>query len=174
MPDQPVATLPDYRSREQVRRARNLRRVGLGALYVVLLLGLASVLGVRTGHVSATQAGYRLTVDYPQVTRAGLAVPLHIRLDAPAPITEPVTLEVSRGLWERFDFQNYYPNPSAETADADVVSLEFDPPDAPVFTMSLDARTAPDQNGGTGRYRIAALDGSTVLAAVDFRLWVVP
>ncbi|MDQ1665488.1 MAG: hypothetical protein QOH75_1519 [Actinomycetota bacterium] len=93
----------------------------------------------------------------------------------PGGFTEPIRLAVSADLLERFDFQNFYPNPSKETATGTFVYYEFDPPPGDTFRLSLDARTAPDQNGSTQVYRtrLLAPDGAE-LVGVSFRMWVAP
>lgn len=169
-----VGTLPEHRAIGQVRRARNLRRIGLGFIWVVVGLGLTGLLGVKTGEVRETDDGYTLRVRYPQVTRAGIAVPFHVRVEHPGGFSQPVQLAFTEKLFERFDFANFYPNPSAETASGGFVYYEFDPPPGDVLEVSLDARTAPDQNGSFSRYRAVLLVADAPVTQVSFRLTVVP
>jgi hypothetical protein len=124
--------------------------------------------------VTGEADGYRLTVTHAQVTRAGIAVPFHVRVTHAGGFDGPLTLAISEGLLERFDFQNFYPNPAAETADADFVYYEFDPPPGDVFELNLDARTSPDQNGSTTVYETALLLDDRPVTDVSFRVWVVP
>jgi hypothetical protein len=166
--------LEEHRDEHAVRRARNGRRAGLTALVLVVLAGLVGLLGIRSATATARGEGAVLAVTHAQVTRAGIAVPLHVEVRRPAGFDGPVELAVSSALLERFDFQNFYPNPSKETADRRWVRYEFDPPPGHVFRLSLDARTSPDQNGSAGRYQVRLLDGATVSAEVSFRMVVVP
>jgi hypothetical protein len=69
-------------------------------------------------------------VVHAVLTRPGLATPLRIEVAHPGGFADPVTLRFSRGIFERFDFQNWYPNPSAETGSDVYVQYEFDPPPA--------------------------------------------
>lgn len=170
-----VATLPDPRDEPAVRRARNGRRVALSLIGLVLLLGLAGFLGIRSSTVTARSAdGYELSVTHAQVTRAGIAVPFHVTVRHQGGFDEPVTLSISSSLLERFDFQNLYPNPATETATGSRLVYEFDPPPGEVFRLNLDARTAPDQNGSVETYRAALLVDGRQVAQVEFRMWVVP
>lgn len=170
-----VATLVDPRDVRAARRSRDSRRVGLVVLGLVVLLGLSGALGVRSSTSSARSAdGWSLDVRHPQVTRAGIAAPFHVVVRHPGGFAGPFTLSISSRLMERFDFQNFYPNPASETATAGRLLYEFDPPPGDTFRLNLDARTAPDQNGSTEVYRTAVVvDGRTV-AEVSFRMWVVP
>ena len=169
-----VRTLEEERDEAAVRRARDYRRVGLVALLLLVVAGLAGVMGVTSTTVTAEGGGSTLSVTHARVTRAGVAVPLHVSVRRPGGFDGPVQLAVSAALLERFDFQNFYPNPSKETADGDFLLYEFDPPPGPDFRLSLDARTAPDQNGSAGRYEVRLLDAGAVLARVSFRMVVVP
>ena len=169
-----IRTLEEHRDEPAVRRARDYRRAGMVAVLLVVLAGLVGLLGIRSATSSATGGGYLLSVTHAQVTRAGIAAPLHIRVQRPGGFDGPIRLELSESLLERFDFQNFYPNPSAETATGRYLLYEFDPPPGDRFRLSLDARTAPDQNGSAGRYVVRLLDGSTPVARVTFRMVVVP
>lgn len=169
-----MATLEEERDERAVRRARDARRAGLTVLLLVVVAGLAGLMGIRSATATDSGAGSVLSVTHAQVTRAGIAVPLHVQVRRPAGFEGPIRLAISEALLERFDFQNFYPNPSAETADGRWLRYEFDPPPGTTFRLSLDARTAPDQNGSIGRYEVRLLDGSQVAARVSFRMVVVP
>ena len=174
MADGAFPTLRGVRGDASVRRARNARRAGLLLLGLVVLAGLTGFLGIRTATVTGEADGYRMTVTHAQVTRAGIAVPFHVRVTHAGGFDGPLTLAISEGLLERFDFQNFYPNPSAETGTDEYVYYEFDPPPGDVFELNLDARTSPDQNGSTTVYRTALLLDDRPVTDVSFRLWVVP
>jgi len=170
-----MATLVDARDEREVRRARDLRRLSLVAIGAVLLAGLAGLLGIRSATVSARSPdGYLLEVEHAQITRAGIAVPFHLTVRHEGGFSGPVTLSIDSDLVERFDFQNFYPNPAAETATAGRLLYEFDPPPGDVLRVSLDARTAPDQNGSTEVYDAALVIDGRAVAEVSFRMWVVP
>jgi len=174
MPAEHIPSLPRHQAVDQVRRARNLRRVGLGALALVVGLGLATLLGARSATTASAAAGYTMSVTYPAVTRPGLAVPLRIEVERAGGFPGPVTLAISRGIFERFDFQNFYPNPSAETGSAGYVYYEFDPPPGDRLRVSLDGRTSPDQNGSVGNHRVALVIDGQPITEVRFRMVVMP
>jgi hypothetical protein len=169
-----VLTLEEERDERAVRQARNYRRAGLTVLLVLVLAGLAGLLGIRSATETSTGDGSVLRVSHAQVTRAGVAVPFHVEVDRPGGFDGAIRLAVSAELLERFDFQNFYPNPSKETSDGRFLVYEFDPPTGDRFRVSLDSRTAPDQNGSWGRYQVRLMDGTAVTARIRFRMLVVP
>lgn len=170
-----VSTLVDARDAHASRRSRGLRRAGMSAVGLVVLLGLSGVLGIRSSTSTARSPdGWSLAVRHAQVTRAGIAVPFHVTVRHAGGFDGPVTLSLSSDLMERFDFQNFYPNPAKETATEDRLIYEFDPPPGDTFRLSVDARTSPDQNGSTAVYRTSVLADGRPVAEVAFRMWVVP
>ena len=143
----------------------------IGAL---VLAGLVGLLGVRSATVSGSGGGYTMSVRHAQVTRAGVAVPFHVRVTRSGGFDRPLTLSISEDMLERFDFQNWYPNPSKETTSGGMVLYEFEAPPGNVFELDLDARTAPDQNGSTSVYRtMLVIDGQPMID-LSFRLSVAP
>lgn len=170
-----VRTLPSARRTEQTRRARNWRRAGLAVIWALVLTGASGMLGVRSGVVEDRVGEHVLRVEYARVSRAGAPTPLRVRVESGEGFAGgPITLTVSRNFFERLDFQNYYPNPTAETSGRADVYLEFDPPPGKVFVLSLDARTAPDQNGSTERVRVGLVLEGVRVAGVAFRTVVLP
>ena len=169
-----VHTDVDLRDDRGARDTRTWRRLGLAALVLLLLLALAGVFGIRSATTSEKSQGRTLTVDHLVVTRAGIALPFHVRVEHDGGITGTFTLRISRELFEHFDFQNFYPNPAKETGSRDFVFYEFDPPPGDTFKLDLDARTAPDQNGSTDVYEVALIVDDAVVTTVDFRMWVAP
>ena len=173
--DTGLRTLEEPRDERAVRRARDHRRVGLGLVLLAVLAGLTGMLGIRSSTATARGGGSVLEVEHAQVTRAGIAVPLHVQVVHPGGFAGAVRLAISADLMERFDFQNFYPNPSKETSDGRFLTYEFDPPTGDRFTVNLDARTSPDQNGSWETYEVRLLDADdAVVAAVRFRMVVVP
>ncbi|MGH8824800.1 MAG: hypothetical protein ACRDVN_10020 [Jiangellaceae bacterium] len=169
-----VPTLPRHRDPGGARRARNLRRVGIVALGVLVAAGLVGALGPRTADVAAEGGGYRLVAHHAQVTRSGMATPLRVEVIRPGGFDGPVTLAFDKDLFDRLDFQNFYPNPSAETAAPHRIVYEFDPPQGEVLSVTLDARTGPTQPPSAHRYWVAVIDDGREVAEVRFRMVVLP
>jgi hypothetical protein len=171
-----TSTLPDRRPDEKVRRARDLRRVGLTLLSVFVLLGLTGVLGTRTAEKSASAGRYDLTVTYPQVSRSGHAVrfEVEVRREGGFPAGEPVRLRVLGRYYDLFDENGFSPQPDAETADDRYVYDEFAPPDGDTLLVSVDTRIEPARNSGEdGEVSVLDEDGRPV-TTVRFHTYLVP
>lgn len=166
--------IEEVRDEPAVRRARDFRRAGIVGLCILLLGALLGAFGITSTTTTARGGGYQLSVEHARVTRAGVAVPFHVEVRRAGGFSAPIELQVQASLLERFDFQNFYPNPSKETATDRFVVYEFDPPPGGVFLLSLDARTAPDQNGSWGRYTVRLVAHGTTVAHVSFRMAVAP
>ena len=171
---QHIPTLPAHREPERSRRARNIRRVGIFALTIFVLAGLLGYFGPRSSAVSAAGGGYRLDVMHAQVTRSGLVAPLRVRVGHPGGFCGPITLAFSKDIFDRFDFQNWYPNPSTETAGPLRLEYEFDPPPGDVFELTLDVRVGPTQPPSAHRYWVAVVSDDSEVARVNFRMVVMP
>lgn len=166
--------MPDVRDARAARRARALRRLGVMAFVVLVGFALVGLLGPRQATASATENGYTVDVRYPQVTRSGLVSPLRVRVSHEGGFAGPIALAFDDALFDRFDFQNWYPNPDAETGTPDRVEYEFQPPSGDVFALSLDARTGPTQPPSAYHYWVAVLVEGREVARVGFRVWVMP
>lgn len=107
----PPSTFFDVRDRRQLRVAWVGRRLLLLGLVAIVVLGLAGVFGVRTRSVASHGAGYTLTLEYGQLSRAGLDTPWRLWVDHPGGFDAPVVLETSAGYFEIFEHQAFYPAP---------------------------------------------------------------
>ena len=122
---EPVQTRPDDEPIERVRRRRAARRAGLVALGAFVGLGLANMLGLRIGTASASEDGVELRVTYARVTRSGLETPWQVEVRSPAGFDGPVTVTTSAEYFERFDFNQWYPEPSATTVRDGLLVITF-------------------------------------------------
>ena len=147
-----VGTLDRHRTEDQVRHGRTWRQVGTLVLGLFVLAGAVGLLGVHSGTAHAEANGVALDVEYPAITRAGLSAPVRVEVRQNEPFDGPITIAVSRELFDRFDFQNFYPNPSKETSDADFVEYEFDEPAGSTFVWDFDVRTGPDRTFSWSKY----------------------
>lgn len=157
------------------RRGHWWRWAGMATLFAIVVAAALGMLGPRTAEASDTANGYRLEVTYPQITRAGQPAPLHLRVTAEAGFGETVQISVCDGIFDNFDFQNWYPNPSAETSSPTEVVYEFDAPVAgTTLEVSLDARSAPGQFGGIRDCAVSVLEDDRPVVSTTFTSWRMP
>jgi hypothetical protein len=168
------STWADLGAAKESRRRRNGRRVGFAILLLVVLLGLLGLLGPRERTTHTTVGDYRLTVTHGSLVRSGQPVPLEITVESSQPFDGPIELQLAAGVFDDFDFQNWYPNPDKESRDGDVLDYEFEPPDGARFDLHLDARVAPNLGFGPNRYWVAIVEAGQQVARVDYTVWVMP
>ncbi len=169
-----TSTLPEPRTFAQVRRARDLRRVGLTLLVVFVLLGATGLFGTRTAKASASGGGFEVTVTYPSTSRPGHAVKYEVQVRKAGGFAgEPLRMRFAADYFDLFDENGFSPDPEASTADADYDRYEFLPPPGEVFTISVDTRVEPAvQRGRSGD--VAVLDGGgnpVVTVSYRTRIW---
>src|SRR5947207_13799922 len=99
-----IPTTPPRLSERRLRRDQAVRRVLLLALAGFVVAGAVGLLGARTGSVTASGNGYRLTVQYPEVIRPGLAIRWELRLSHPDGFPGPVRVDTTLGYFDLFDF----------------------------------------------------------------------
>ena len=166
----PLPTNPLARSLDLLRRARAFRRAFLAALFVVLVLAAANVLGPRVGSVTAAGGGYRLAVTYAEVSRPGLATPWGVEVTREGGFDGPIRIATTRSYLHLFDYNVIYPQPSAETGTPELVIWEFDPP---TFRASFDGRLEPTEHLGP-LAATSVLEGDVPVVTVRYTTRVVP
>jgi hypothetical protein len=169
-----VSTRPGEVPLDQLVRARRLRRVGLFVLGAVVLAGLLNLLGVRTGTVSAEGAGYRLSVEYAEVTRPGLATSWIVEVRREGGFDGAVTLATDATYFDRFDFNQLYPEPASIAPRGEVVLYVFEEIEGELLRVAFDGRATPTfvfdlARGSTG----LEVDGREVVR-VDYTTVVMP
>jgi hypothetical protein len=144
-------------------------------LALLMLAGLTGLLDTHTRTTGDEAGGWELEVDYPWMTRAGQLAPLHIRVRHPGGFpNQTVAVELCDDLFDALDYQNWYPNPAAETGSDGRVIYEFDTPPGDLLEVSLDARTGPGELGGHDTCRIAVLEKDEAVVSVQFDNWRLP
>jgi hypothetical protein len=141
------------------------------ALVAIGLSGYVDPGPVRT---TVATPDYRLSVMHPRMARSGQPVPLRIEVRRPGGFDDSVTLEISRGLLNHADFQNWYPNPSAETGDQSALRYEFDAPPGDLLAVSLDARMQPNQLASSFDEAVSVLEKDSPMITARFRVNVAP
>jgi hypothetical protein len=167
--------LSDVRRRPPSAAAIWGRRVGLAILVVIVVLGAVGFFGVHSRTVSSQGAeGYRLTVTYPQVARAGLDVPWRARVQHPGGVSEDVTLAISSAYFRMFETQGFYPDASEVTNDGTFVYFTFTkPPPGQDFLVDYDAYIQPSaQIGKSATVRL--IIGGRLVAQTHLHTWLAP
>lgn len=168
-----TSTRPDDVPIESQRRFRAMRRVGTGVLGVLVVLGVANLVGVRVGQATAESDGTSLAVTYASVTRPGLSTPWSVEVRRDAGFPGPVTIVTTKGYFESFDFNQWYPEPSATTVRGDDLLLTFERPQGEVFELSFDGRATPTFNLGASAVTAIESEGLPPLS-VEYRTVVMP
>lgn len=141
---------------------------------LVVAVGATGWLGVHAGTADVATNGYKLTVVYPHVARAGLDIPWNLRLVHSGGFDSDITVAISKDYYDIFEFQGMHPEPSDETADGRWVYLTFSPPKSgDVFTTALDTYVQPGSQIGR-RAETEVLIDDVVVAHVSYRTWLVP
>ena len=173
-PSSPTDTTPEWKGLRQPRRSRLERRVLLAAFATLLVLGLSGVLGVRTGHTSAVAGDWALLVDYPAVTRPGLAVPWRVTVRHTGGFGKaPILVRTTADYFDLFDENSLKPDADGATIDDGFIEWEFTPPPGDEFVLMLDTRTGPNRQRGAGATTSVVVDGQPVVS-VSYHTRVVP
>ncbi|RYC14300.1 hypothetical protein [Nocardioides zhouii] len=151
------------------------RRIGVAVLITIVLAAGFDALGPRAGDTSAVGGGYAVGLEYAQIARAGEPAPLTLTITTDTGFGDSVQVRFCSTYFDHLDFQSWYPNPSAETSEADWVVYEFDPPPAGrSLRVALDARVAPGQLGGLDRCEVSVLDKDEPVVTATWTTWRMP
>jgi hypothetical protein len=169
----PTPTRPDHESVARLRRHRAARRVGIAFIAVLVALGLTNRFGLRMGSAVAERDGVVFQVDYASVTRSGLATPWRAEVRSPAGFGGPVTIATSAAYLDRFDFNQWYPEPSATATRGDQLLLTFERPEGDLLRIRFDGRASPTFGLSSSATTSLETAGLPPLS-VEYRTWVMP
>jgi hypothetical protein len=167
------ATDPDVTTLRALRRARLGRRILLGLLAVVILLGASSLLGAHTSTRQASSGGYDLKLVYPAVTRPGLAVRWILFIHRAGGFTGPVQVATTSTYFNLFDFNNLDPVPAKQTTSRDLSIWEFDPPLGNTLRITFDGRLEPARQHGSAA-TTSVLEDDVPVVSISYRTRVMP
>lgn len=169
-----TSTLEDLTGLETARRGRFARRTGLAVMLLVPATSFFGIYGPSERTLRTPFDDYDLSMTYGSVVRSGQAVTMEITLTHATGFDGPVRLAFEQEVFDRLDFQNWYPNPSAEIGEGSHVVYEFDRPQGNTLGISLDARVAPTQWGSWDTHAVwVEIDGQQILRT-DYTVWVMP
>jgi len=166
-------TAPDPVGLRILRRARMLRRIGIGVIALFVLCGALGLLGIRTSTATATGGGYRLSVDYPSTDRPGQPATLVITVERSGGFSGPVDLEFTQSYLTMLDMNDIEPGPSDTRSAPPYVVWTFTKPAGDTLRVTIDALIQANTHlGGPGAVRV--LDHGTAVAEVSYHTWVAP
>ncbi len=148
-------------------------RAALLLLFLVVMAGSTSQLGVRTATATATGGGYTLTFEYPRVARAGLDVTWRVTVHHEGGFGKTLTLAITGDQFDIYETQGFFPSPDSETRDDDHVLLTFVAPPSETFVLSYDAYIQPSSQTGKSS-TLAVLDDGKPAVTVPFSTWLAP
>jgi hypothetical protein len=168
-----MQTIEGLETRAQGTVAVWSRRGFLALLLVVVLAGLAGLLGVRTATESADDAGWTLSLDHAITARAGLDVPWQVTVTREGGFGKEIELAVTGDYFDIYETQGFTPEPAEETRDGDTLFLTFTAPPGDTFVVSYDAYIQPaSQVGRSGT--VSVVDDGVRFASVDFDTTLLP
>jgi hypothetical protein len=145
----------------------------MAALTLLVLAGLSGYLGANAATATADGDGYRLTLRYASVARAGLDVPWQVTVTSESGFQDSVTLAVTGDYFDIYETQGFTPDPDKAVRTGDTLYLTFGAPGGDTFVVSYDAYIQPSsQLGAAGE--VSVLDGGSEVVRVPFRTWLVP
>jgi hypothetical protein len=151
-----------------------LRRTSLLLLAALVALSIVGLLGVRTAERTAVGDGYRLSVTYPRLARAGLDTEWRVRVSNPAGLGDRVVVGVSGDWFSLFETQAFHPEPIETTRDGSTMFLTFaTAPDDRTLVVDYDAYVQPAGQSGAPA-RVEVLESGTTVVSVDYRTWLLP
>jgi hypothetical protein len=150
-----------------------LSRIARSALLAVVALGAVGLLGLHTSSTAASQNGYRLTVDYPRIARAGLDTLWQATIEHDGGFAHDVTLAVSADYFAIFESQRFFPEPTDETRDGQTLLLTFARPAGDTLTIGYDAYIQPSSQRGASA-TVAVLDQGLSVASVHITTTLLP
>ena len=133
-----------------------------------------------SAHARATSprqsGGYTLTVEYPQVTRAGQPAPFHVTVDAAAGFGDTVQMRVLRRVLQRPRLPELVSQPGRPRRPCRPGSSTSSTRRRPGTTLeiSLDARVSPGQFGETDDCQVSVLVEDEEVVSASFTSWRMP
>lgn len=158
-----------------LRRGLWLRRGFLSLLGLLVLAGLFDLLGVRsaTAQAQAPGGGPTLSVEYPEVARAGLDVPLEVRVAGATP-GQRITLGITGAYLSVFDRSTVDPRPIDEQSRGDLVVWTFTMPPSGALDVAIDAQVQRSRHfGQRGDFQLLD-DQGDALTTVSVHTWLAP
>lgn len=168
-----IATAPDdaLTQLEEVRRFRNLRRIGIGLVALIVLAASTGVLGQRNATVHATGGGYRLSVLFPSVIRPGTDLRFEITVTDANGFGRSLTLAFDRHYFDLLDVNSLRPDPDSSTSDATRLIYTWNEPPGTAFHLSFDTTGEYGEHLGLHGTTSVLSNGQPVVTARYYTRW---
>jgi hypothetical protein len=150
-----------------------LGRAARAAIVLVIALGAVGLLGLHTSSESTTSGRYRLTVDYPRIARAGLDTLWQVTVVREGGFDHDITLAVSAEYFAMYESQRFFPEPTAETRDANTLYLTFSKPPGDTLIVGYDAYIQPSSQRGSSA-TVSVLEAGVPAASVHITTTLLP
>jgi hypothetical protein len=150
-----------------------LRRLALLLMLALVVADLAGALGTNIQNKTAQGGGYRLSLEYPAIARAGQDITWRVTVSHPGGFGKQLTVGVTGDYFDIFESQGFSPEPSQETRDGEIVYLTFDTPSGDTFVVDYDAYIQPASQVGRSA-RVAVMSNQTPVVWVDYSTRLVP
>jgi hypothetical protein len=149
------------------------RRLMLCLMALVVLAALLTALGVHSSTATTESEGYRVSVIYPRIARAGLDVPWQVTITHPGGFGGGLTLAVDAHYFDLYESQGFRPQPSDETREGDTYYLTFSAPPGDEFRVYFDAYIQPGSQQGRSGW-VAVAENGRLIARTDYSTWLWP
>jgi hypothetical protein len=171
-PDQ-SDTLSGVPNIERGERATWARRAFITVLCLVVVAASIGALGGHTSTATGSGGGYRMTLDYPGVERAGIDTFWELTVVHPGGFSGPVTVAVTGDYFDLFETQGFYPTPSATTRDAKNMYMTFTKPAGDTLKVMFDAYIQPYSVFGK-KATVSVVKNGVPLASISYHTWLIP
>ena len=165
--------LDDVRDSSQNAKGRLTRRITIGVLSVIVVLGAIGVFGVKSATARSSAGGYELTVTHARISRAGLDTPWSVTVRHPGGFDGDITLATTTEYFDMFETQGWTPEPSGETTGTGVTYQNFAAPPGDTLRVVYDAYIQPGSQRGH-RAITRLIIGGELITSVAYRTWLVP
>jgi hypothetical protein len=166
-------TLQGVPLQERGKRGNLARRSFIAALFLVILAAGVGLLGGHTSTATASGGGYRVTLQYPRIERAGIDTLWELKVVHAGGFPGGVTVAVTGSYFDLFETQGFYPTPSSTTRDAKNVYMTFTKPPGDTFVVMFDAYIQPYSVFGK-KATVSVMDNGVPAVSIHYHTWIVP
>lgn len=163
----------DALSEAEAHRFRNVRRLGIGFIALVVLLAATGVLGQKTARATASGGGYTLQILYPSVVRPGMDVRFEILVGNPHGFGKSLSIALDHHYFDIFDLNSTRPDADSSTSNGSTFSYTWDSPPGTSFRFSLDMYAEYGEHFGLDGF-VSVLAGGVPATTVRYHTRWVP